>query len=150
MTNAARSLHDDCWEVPDIRRGDSFFAALTDLLHFPVYLCFESTSMAPDVRALLQSHAVEAALEIPTGTLWPRPTVFHVRASEDFIREIARLASAHAEPEICDHFHAYDAGSLLLQWHDAFAVPLLVSTSIPESSLRRFCDRLGVRFRRCT
>jgi hypothetical protein len=150
MTSHAGLWYDDCWEVPGIKRGDTFFAALADLLPFPVYLCFECTGMAPDVRALLQSHAVEPPLQIRTGTLWPKPSVFHVQASDDFIREMVRVASVHAEPEFCDHFHAYDGEVMLLQWYDAFVLPLLVNASIPEPSLRRFCDRLSVSFRRRT
>jgi hypothetical protein len=136
--------HKDCWQIPGIKRADQFFAALPDLLSFPVYLRFEATGMAPDIRALLQSHSVDPALKIASGTLWPKPSVFHVMTSEDFMRDIVGLAGSHAEPEICDHLHAYDPGVLLLQWYDAFIDPLLVAGSIPESSLQKFCERLGV------
>lgn len=137
-----------CWEVPGITRADQFFAALPDLLSFPVYLCFEGTSMAPDIRALFESRAVEPARQIPKGTLWPKPSIFHVIASTDFVQEMARLALSHAEPEICDHFHAYNSSALLVQWHDAFVIPLLVDDSVPQPSLEKFCERLGVSFHR--
>jgi hypothetical protein len=74
--------------------------------------------------------------------------VFHVMASTDFVQEIARLAASHTEPEICDHFHAYNPAALLLEWYDAFVIPLLVADSVPEQSLKEFCERLGVSFHR--
>jgi len=129
------------WEVKGIRLADEFFAALIELLPLPAYLYFEGTSIASDVRALLDSSAVAPALQIPTrGTLWLKPSLFHVFASEPFIRELAELAGRHAEPEICDHFHAYNGGRWLMQWYDAFDDPLLVDESISELTLQSFCQ----------
>ena len=136
------------WEVRGIRRADEFLPALIELLPLPAYLCFEGTSIASDVRALFDSSAVAPALQIPTGTLWPKPSVFHVFAREPFIRELAELAGRHAEPEICGHFHAYNGGRGLMQWYNAFDDPLLVDESITELTLQSFCRRLGVRYAR--
>src|SRR6202167_4191326 len=41
------------------------------------------------------------------GTTWPKPSVFHVLATEQLFRQLAALAGRHAESEVCDHFHAY-------------------------------------------
>jgi hypothetical protein len=136
------------WEVTGIRCAEEFFSALVELLPLPVYLCFEGTSIASDVRALLASNAVAALLQIPAGTLWPKPSVFHIFAREQFIRELAELAGRHAEPEICDHFHAYNDGHGLMQWYDAFDLPLLIDEAIAEATLRSFCRKLGVRYAR--
>ena len=134
------------WEVRGIRLADAFFDALAELVPLPAYLCFEGTSIVPDVREVLEANAVAPAIQIPAGTLWPRPNAFHVLANESFIRKLAVLAGQHAEPEICDHFHAYQNGHGLLQWYDAFDDPLLVDESIPEAALERFCAKLGVRY----
>jgi hypothetical protein len=134
------------WEVKGIRRADAFFDVLGEVLTLPVYLCFEGTSIATDVRALLESSAVEPGMDIPTGTLWPRPSMFHVLGDQAFLRKVAVLASQHAEAEICDHFHAYQNRHGLLQWYDAFNDPLLFDRSIPEATIQRFCSRLGARY----
>jgi len=136
------------WEVAGIRSAGKFFSALTEVLPLPVHLCFEGTSVSSDVRTLFASSAVEATLQIPPGTIWPKPSVFHVLATEQFIHELAALASRHAGPEICDHFHAYDDNHGLMQWYDAFDLPLLIDDSIDEASLERFCRKLGVRYAR--
>lgn len=136
------------WEVAGIRTAEKFIPALTEILSLPVHLCFEGTSISSDVRILLASNAVAATRQIPPGTIWPKPSVFHVLATEQFIHELAALAGRHAGPEVCDHFHAYNDSRGLMQWYDAFDLPLLIDESIAEASLQTFCNRLGVRYAR--
>ena len=119
-----------------------------EFLPLSTYLCFEGTSVAPDVRALLEANAVAPAMNITRGTLWPEPNVFHVLATERLLRTLATLARHLAEPEICDHFHAYKDGRLVLQWYDAFSDPLLVNETVVEATGQAFCSRLGVRYSR--
>jgi hypothetical protein len=57
---------------------------------------------------------------------------------------VAALAGKHAEPEVCDHFHAYHDGDSLMQWYDAFDLPLLINESITETSIQSFCHKLEV------
>jgi len=136
------------WEVAGIRSAEKFFSALTEVLPLPVHLCFEGTSISSDVRTLLASSAVAATLQIPPGTIWPKSSVFHVLATQHFIHELAGLAGRHAGPEVCDHFHAYKNGQGLMQWYDAFDLPLLIDDSIDEASLESFCQKLGVQYAR--
>jgi hypothetical protein len=51
---------------------------------------------------------------------------------------VAALAGKHAGPEVCDHFHAYHDGDSLMQWYDAFDLPLLINESITETSIQSF------------
>jgi hypothetical protein len=136
------------WEVAGIRNAEKFFSALTEVLALPVHLCFEGTSISSDVRTLLASSAVAATLRIPPGTIWPKPSVFHVLATEQFIHEMAILAGRHVGPEVCDHFHAYNDNHGLMQWYDAFDDPLFIDKSITEASLQNFCRKLGVQYAR--
>ncbi len=142
------SLFVSGWEVAGIRNAEKFFSALTEVLPLPVHLCFEGTSISSDVRTLLASGVVAATLQIPPGTIWPKPSVFHVLATEQFIHELAALAGRHAESEVCDHFHAYQDSRGLMQWYDAFDLPLLIDESITDASLQRFCNKLGVQYAR--
>jgi xanthine/CO dehydrogenase XdhC/CoxF family maturation factor len=136
------------WEVTGIRDGEKFFRSLHDLLPTPAYLVLEGTSIARDVQRLYQSAAIPPRRHVAVGTIFPRPTTVHVPASASFLAELADLAAKHAEPEICDHLHAYDDGRGLLQWYDAFDLPLLVDGSIEQDSVRRMCDALGATYKR--
>jgi hypothetical protein len=145
---SSRPLFESGWEVAGIGNAEGFFSALPEILPLPVHLCFEGTRISSDVRKLLAANTVPATLEIPPGTIWPKPSVFHVLATEQFLHEFVALAGKHAETEICDHFHAYNDRHGLLQWYDAFDLPLLIDSSITEASLEGFCRKLGVQYAR--
>jgi hypothetical protein len=115
---------------------------LKEILPLPVNLCFEGTRISSEVQSVLASRAIAPGIQIPPGTIWPKPRVFHVRATEQFLSQIAGISEKHAEPEICGHFHAYSDGRGLMQWCDAFDLPLLIDESIPESKLQNFCRGL--------
>ena len=91
------------WEVSGISSTEDFFLALGEILPSPANLCFEGTSMSPDAMALFDSNAATLALEMPPGTIWPNPSVFHVHATEQFLQQLVALAGKHAAAEICDH-----------------------------------------------
>ena len=136
------------WEVTGVTSAKTFFSTLAEVLPSPVNLCFEGTRISPDVQALLASNAVAPSLQILPGTIWPKPSVFHVRATEQFLHELGALAGKHAEPEICDHFHAYSDGHGLMQWYDAFELPLLIDESVAEASIQSFCRKVEGRYAR--
>jgi hypothetical protein len=136
------------WVVGGIRQASEFFDALVELLPWPTCLCFEGTSIASDIRALLVANAVAPTMNIATGTIRPKPSVFHVLANEILLRRIAMLARHHAESEICDHFHVYQNDHGLLMWYDAFDDPLIIDESISEAAVEAFCSRLGVSYSR--
>jgi hypothetical protein len=146
---SAKPLFDNGWELLGITSAEKFFSLLPEILALPVNLCFEGTSISPDVQSFFASHAAKQILQIPPGTIWPKPSVFHVRATEQFLRQLAALAERHAGPEICDHFHAYDDNHAVLQWYDAFSGdPLLVDESVGEMKVQTFCRKLGVPYAR--
>jgi hypothetical protein len=132
------------WEVAGIRRAEDFFSVLTEVLPLPVNLYFEGTT----IRAFLASRAVTPRLKIPPGTIWPKPTIFQVRATRQFLDQLVVIAGKHAEPEVCDHFHAYNDSHGLMQWYDAFDLPLLIDESVKEASVQGFCRKLGVQYAR--
>jgi hypothetical protein len=137
------------WEATGITSAEKFFLVLPGILPLPVNLCFEGTSMSPDALALFASSVATPTLEIPPGTIWPKPRVFHVRATEQFLLQLTALASKHAVPEVCDHFHAYSNSEGLMQWYDAFSGdPLLIGESIPEAQVDSFCRKLGAKYAR--
>jgi hypothetical protein len=145
---STKSLFVSGWQVPSIRSGQKFFSTLNEILPLPVNLCFEGTRISSDVQSVLASSAIAPSIQIPPGTIWPKPKVFHVRATGQFLTQIAALLGKHAVPEVCDHFHAYSDSRGLMQWYDAFNLPLLIDESITESKLQSFCRGLRVQYTR--
>jgi hypothetical protein len=134
--------------VSGLKRPGPFFASLGRILPPSSYLVFEGTSIAPEVRRLLESAAIPEKRHITRGTIWPRPTTFHVAASPALLSALVELSARHAEPELCDHFHAYDDSEQMLQWYDAFTVPFFVAFSVEESALRAFCEVVGATYKK--
>jgi hypothetical protein len=136
------------WVLAGIRDAESFFRSLHRLVPPAACLVLEGTSIAPDVSQLLQSTAIAPRRSIPAGTILPSPTTYHVPASASLLTALADLAAKHAGPELCDHLHLYDDRRGILQWYDAFELPMLVDDSIPEDDIRRLCEVLRATYRR--
>jgi hypothetical protein len=145
---ATKPLFVSGWQVAGIRNGREFFSTLNEILPLPVNLRFEGTRISADIQVVLASIAIAPSIQIPPGTICPNPTVFHVRATGQFLSQLAAVSGKNAVPKVCDHFHAYSDSRGLMQWYDAFNLPLLIDESIPELSLQRFCRGLGVQYAR--
>jgi hypothetical protein len=137
------------WEIEGVADASRFFLTIRHLVPIPVFFMFEGTSIAPDVWALLESNAISPLFTIPKGTIWPKARAVHVAVTDVFLGSLGLLVQAHAEPEICDHFHVYDNNGHLLQWYDAFLhdSTMLIDVSIREEAVRRFCQEAGTTYK---
>jgi len=134
---------DTRWVVKGFREFESFFRHLDQLLPATAAIVYlEGPSIAADVRSFLEEHSVEPWHEVYPGTVWPKPSVFHLPASLEILRGLAELASHHAYPEIADHCHVYTRDGMILQWYDACdpECPLGIAQVITEEKVRAFCD----------
>jgi hypothetical protein len=81
------------------------------------------------------------------GTISPRPTVYHVPATETNLLCLADATEGCPDSEIAWHFHVYQPGKVLLHWYDIFALPLYISKDISEEKIITFCTKLGVDYK---
>jgi len=136
----------NAWEIEKRGRIDSpaFFERLAGLLPEGTIVCLEGTRMANDVSAYLEKRPASEGIDIRLGAIWPCPKTFHMQATPENLRGMAALAAVHAEPEICDHLHAYSKGKVLVSWHDfPEARKLVLSKDLPETKVGEFCRALG-------
>lgn len=85
-------------------------------------LYIEGTSIAPDVRDLLDSRSVAPRVQPTRGTIFPTPARYHLPLIDTNLEDLRQLAERHAEPEVCDHLVVYDThGVVLLDAYDAGA-----------------------------
>ena len=134
----------DAWQVAGLRDGAAFFQALSALLPDATHVFLEGTP-APEIAAIVASHAAEGEYVAPIGTIWswPRERRLAVRASAVLFAQLADAAQRHAEPEICSHLHVYRGPEALAQWFDAFSDPLLVSKVVSRERVEQFCRATG-------
>lgn len=145
MTSEARLDESTCWRISGIKTAEAFFRAVYLLMPDATHVFLEGSPDA-DIETLLANASVEVDYSAPTGTMWSWPRTnrrFSIRASPQLFERLAEAASHHAEPEVCDHIHFYRGQDVLAQWFDAFADPLLVSSSVPRERVERFVAAVG-------
>ena len=135
------------WELSGKTDFPSIFLALPDLLPEDCTLYFEGGSPTGKLLDFLRQLRIAERTHVAYGTIWPRPAVFHIAASLDNMMRLAELASSCAYPELAIHFHVYSGETILFQWHDVFAQPLLLSGALAEEKVRKFAERLGMSLR---
>jgi hypothetical protein len=145
MTSPAMLDDSTCWRVSGIKTAEAFFREIALLVPDATHMFLEG-SPDPDIEALLVDAADQIDYLAPVGTIWSWPQKnrrFSVRASPQFFERLAQASSRHAEPEVCDHVHFYRGRDALVQWFDAFTVPLLVSSAVPRDRVERFAASVG-------
>ena len=137
------------WVIEGLSDYELFFQHLQHLLpESGAVICVEGVALSPDVRQFLEKHSVAPLKEVLCGTIWPKPSIFHLPASPEVLSGLANLASRHATPEIADHCHVYTGDGMILQWYDACdpGCPLGAGPSISEEQVKAFCSRTGARY----
>ena len=135
------------WEVDGPADFPQLFQALRGWLPEGAILYFEGGSPDPQIEDFMVTHSIPECVHIALGTIWPKPRVFHVPATAETLSELAKIMGSHAEPELAIHFHAYRGDSVLLEWHDAFSDPMLLSGAFSEDQVKALADRFGTRYR---
>jgi hypothetical protein len=134
------NLDKPCWVLEGKTDFPSLLRGLIDLLPDGSILYFEGGSPTGEQLKFLQSHAIPEQVHIAVSTLWPRPRCYHIPGTSDNLVQLAELTQSCAAPELAVHFHAYLNGKVLLEWHDAFAQPMLLSGDVPENKIRNFSE----------
>jgi hypothetical protein len=136
------------WELSGATDFPSLLPALTALLPEGCVLYFEGGSPSGELADFLREHAVPERAHVAYGTIWPRPSVFHVPATADTIRRLAELMYSRAAPELAIHFHVYQDQTVLLESYDAFDQPMGLARVFSEDQVRLFAERLGMSHKR--
>jgi len=136
------------WVIKGLSDYEPFFRNLEQLLPTSGATLYLEGVPTPDVRKFLEGHSVAPGQEVLRGTIWPKPSIFHLPASAEVLRGLADLASHHAYPEIADHCHVYTKDGLILQWYDACdpGCPLGAGPTITEAKVMAFCDLAGAKY----
>lgn len=130
------------WEVAGETDFPSLLTALSDLLPKESVLYFEGGVHSGVLLEFLRQHEMPAGAKVAYGTIWPKPSVFHLPATPEILQRLAVITKSLAAPEVASHFHVYRNQVVLLQCHDVFSLPLLLSGEFAEESVKAFAERL--------
>lgn len=140
-------LH-SAWEVlggtPYIAR---FLRALRHVVSGDALLYLEGGSHSPSLTAFLDSNKQPERARIQMNTIWPRPKVYHLPATEDFLDELARRVEGCAIQEVCAKLCIYRDEIILLEGDDILSGPIHVSKAVPTAAVEAFCKELGLTYR---
>jgi hypothetical protein len=132
------------WELDGKTDFPHLLRAIGDLLPEGSILYFEGGSSAKSLVDFFHAHEIPAQSHVAVAIMWPRPTYYHVPATPENLSEVAELAERHVAPELAVHFHVYRNAEVLLEWHDAFGQPMLLSGTLSESKIRAFAETLDM------
>jgi hypothetical protein len=136
------------WEVSGKTDFPALLMALPELLPEECVLYFEGGWPSGELLKFLQEHSVPERAHVAYGTIWPKPSVFHLPATLKTMSRLAELMCSYAYPELAIHFHVYRDQCVLLEWHDAFSQPMLLSGELSEQTVRRFAEALHMSYKR--
>ena len=136
------------WEVSGKTDFPSLLTVLPDLLPEESILYFEGGSPSGALLDFLRAQEVPERAHVAYGTIWPKPRVFHLPATPQTMRHLVEMTRSCAYPELAIHFHVYRGQSVLLEWHDAFTQPMLLSGELPEQRIRTFAERLSMSYKK--
>jgi hypothetical protein len=137
------------WVVNGVRDYETYFRNVDHLLPTSqAILYLEGVAIAPEVRSFIEKHATAPVHKVYPGTVWPKPSVFHLPATAEVLRGLAELAHDRPTLEMADHCHFYTSQGMVLQWYDALDddCPLGVGPEISEDRLQEFCRRAGATY----
>ena len=139
-------LKGHAWRLNGAIDHSAFFRNLSQILSPDAVLVLEGGMHPEPLRAFLRKEELPAGKKLPTGTLWPAPSVYHLRALPAVLNQLSELTDQCAAPEVCDHLHAYRDDEILVQWFDAFTSPLYVSKQVAKEQVQQFAAVLGVTY----
>jgi hypothetical protein len=136
------------WEVSGKTDFRSLVEALPDLLPEDSVLYFEDGAPRGALLEFLRARKVPERAHVAYGTIWPKPRVFRLPATRDTMKRLAEMMQTSGPWELAIHFHVYRGQSVLLQWHDILADPILLSGELSEEKVKAFAQRLGMSYKR--
>jgi hypothetical protein len=137
------------WYIDEgIRNAEAFFRVLPKIFPEATLFIAEGSSIAKDVAAFYKRHA-PAVPNRPAGltrlALAPR---YLCASTPDFFLELARIASTKPRETLLHHLSLYRDGRQLLEWHDAFANAVVLSSDLPEATVAALAKKFGCRYGR--
>ena len=132
------------WELDGETDFPSLLSALIGFLPGGCTLYFEGGFSEGELVQFMKARQIQERIHVAVGTLWPRPKYYHIPATSENLSELAEIAEHHAEPELAVHFHVYCEQKIILEWHDAFAQPMLLAGTLGEGKVKVLANELNM------
>jgi hypothetical protein len=136
------------WVIERVEYPVLFFKHVSKLLPAGSVLYFEGGKISPAAAGLYAAHRAEFWTEVVQETVMPLPQIYHCKVSDEFLKSLGEMAAGRPASDLFNYLKAYREAKLLFAWNDAYEGQLCISDHVPENSVERFCQALGVSCRR--
>lgn len=134
------------WRIAGVRVFEPFFRALPDFVPDGSTLYIENDTFTPDVEEYLKGLAVQDAIVVARGTIWPKTRKYRIPITQANMVGLAQISERHAEPEVAAHMVVYRGSAILLEWYDAGDDPIYLSKEIEEEKVKTLTSKLGGKY----
>ncbi len=135
------------WRLDNVRNFPNFLRCLPKIFPEGSVLYLEGT-YARDVKKFLNSRRIPNTARVAIGTIWPRPSIFHIPLTPENVLGLAALAERRNRLEICQHLHVYKEENVLLESHDCMDNFADVSGVIAETYIKAFYAEVGCSYKK--
>ena len=136
------------WLVDRVEYPMLFFKHLSKLLTPSSILYFEGGKISSAAAQLYAAHRAPNAMEVVQEMVVPVPQMYHCMVSDELLKNLGEIAVGRPASDLFNYLKAYREAKLLFAWNDAYDGELRISDHVPENSVERFCQALGVSCRR--
>jgi hypothetical protein len=137
------------WDIDEgIRNAEHFFRALPTLFPDANLFIAQGSRIDDDVAAFYRRHAPVVPSRPSDLSRFTLTRRYFCVCSPEFFLELARLAAKKPREQLLHHLYLYLDGRQLIEWHDAFANALFLSSDLPEATISALATKFGVRYRR--
>lgn len=134
------------WVVDETKDLPRFLNSLHLIVNETATVFVEGGNPSGELKSFIETQSIPEKEKIARGTVWPKQTVVHLPATKEIISKLAKLAEEISPFELAVHFHVYDEGQVIVEWHDAFTDPMSISKTVPEEKVKEFSESLGVKY----
>jgi hypothetical protein len=136
------------WVIERVGYPALFFKHVSKLAPPGSVLYFEGGKISQAAAELYAAHRAEFTADVVQETMMPLPQMFHCMMSDQLLNSLGELAAGRPASDLFNYLKAYREAKLLFAWNDAYEGELCISDHVPENSVERFCEALGVSCRR--
>jgi len=138
----------DCWIISNYWKKDyeNFFNFLRIIVPTESIIYIEGDSIIEKIREYYESKKISNFVKVEMGTIWPRPTFYHIPFNEENILKLIEFFNNYAEPEILDHLIIYKHNEVFISGYDFLDKEIWVSSLIDENKIKKFCEMLDAKY----
>lgn len=128
------------WCISGIPSYPKFFQVLGELIPENSILCLQSCHCPKGLKTFFSQASISSTQYQKNGGPVLRPECIYIPATRVNLRTLSELTEHFVAIEIAEHCHVCLGPDVIIEWHDVFDRPMIMSSYFAEQRLKRFCQ----------